>query len=106
MRSFQYSDAKSHKFWTIDVSGAAFTVAFGKVGSAGQTQTKTFPTAEKARAEADKLIAEKTRKGYVELTPKAVMSDRDALEAAVKANPHDRAAHAALADYLLEHGDP
>jgi uncharacterized protein (TIGR02996 family) len=106
MRTFQYSDAKSHKFWTIDVQGTAFTVTYGKVGSAGQVQTKTFPTAPKARAEADKLIAEKTRKGYVELTPKAVLSDREALEAAVRADPDDRAAHAALADYLLEHGDP
>jgi uncharacterized protein (TIGR02996 family) len=106
MRTFQYSDAKSHKFWNIDVSGTTFTVTYGKVGSAGQAQTKTFPTAAKARAEADKLIAEKTRKGYVELTPKAVLSDREALEAAVRANPDDRAAHAALADYLLEQGDP
>lgn len=106
MRTFQYSDAKSHKFWTIDVQGASFTVTYGKVGAAGQTTTKTFPTPEKAQAEADKLIAEKTKKGYVELTPKAAMSDREALEAAVRADPHDRAAHAALADYLMEHGDP
>src|SRR4051812_45719564 len=106
MRTFQFSDAKSHKFWTIDVRGNAFTVTYGKVGSAGQTQTKTFPTADKARAEADKLVAEKTRKGYVELTPKAVRTDREALEAAVRANPDDRAAHAALADYLIEQGDP
>jgi uncharacterized protein (TIGR02996 family) len=106
MRTFQYSDAKSHKFWTIDVHGTAFTVTYGKVGSAGQTQTRTFPTPEEARAEADKLVAEKTRKGYVERTPKAVLTDREALEAAVRANPDDRAAHAALADYLLEQGDP
>ena len=106
MRSFQYSDAKSHKFWTIDVQGSAFTVTYGKVGSAGLTQTKTFPMPEMARAEAEKLVAEKTRKGYVERTPKAVRTDREALEAAVRANPDDRAAHAALADYLLERGDP
>ena len=66
MRTFQYSDARSHKFWNIDVSGKSFTVTYGKVGSAGQSQTKTFPTPEKAQAEADKLIREKTGKGYVE----------------------------------------
>ena len=56
MRTFQYSDAKSHKFWNIDVQGTSFTVTFGKIGTAGQTQTKTFPTPAKAQAEADKLI--------------------------------------------------
>jgi uncharacterized protein (TIGR02996 family) len=108
MRRFTYSDAKSHKFWAIDLKGSSFTVTFGKVGSAGQSQIKTFPTAERAKAEAEKLIKEKTGKGYVEegsaeASPK---SDREVLEAAVVANPEDRAAHAALADYLLEQGDP
>src|SRR5687768_12161261 len=106
MRTFQYSDAKSHKFWSIDVRGKAFTVTFGTVGAAGQSQSKTFPSSDKARAEAEKLIAEKTRKGYVELTPKVVTTERDVLEAAVRANSDDRAAHAALADYLLEQGEP
>ena len=57
MRTFQFSDAKSHKFWNIEVSGNSFTVTYGKIGTAGKTQTKSFPTAEKARAEADKLVA-------------------------------------------------
>jgi uncharacterized protein (TIGR02996 family) len=106
MRSFQYSDAKSHKFWNIEVSGNSFTVTYGKIGSAGQTQTKTFPTAEKAQAEADKLVREKTGKGYTETTPKAAVSEVEALEQAVRDDPHDRAAHSALADWLAEHGDP
>ncbi|MBO0697941.1 MAG: WGR domain-containing protein [Zavarzinella sp.] len=50
MRRFTYSDAKSHKFWAIDLKGSSFTVTFGRVGTAGQSQTKTFPTAEKATA--------------------------------------------------------
>jgi uncharacterized protein (TIGR02996 family) len=106
MRTFQFSDAKSHKFWTIDVSGSSFTVTYGKVGTAGQTQTKTFPTPEKAQAEADKLVREKTGKGYVETTPKAAASPLEALQSAVREDPYDRAAHAALADYLAEQGDP
>jgi uncharacterized protein (TIGR02996 family) len=106
MRTFQFSDAKSHKFWSIDVSGSSFTLTYGKVGTAGQTQTKTFPTPEKAQAEADKLIREKTGKGYAETTAKAAVSEVDALEQAVRADSHDRAAHAALADWLAEHGDP
>lgn len=106
MRTFQFSDAKSHKFWTIAVTGESFTVTYGKVGTAGQTSTKTFATAEKARAEADKLVAEKTGKGYVETTPPAVVSEEEAMEAAVIANPHDRAARSAYADFLTEKGDP
>jgi uncharacterized protein (TIGR02996 family) len=107
MRRFTYTDAKSHKFWAIDLQGKSFTVTFGRVGTEGQSQTKTFPTEEKAKAEHDKLIKEKTGKGYIEEgAPVATRSDREVLEAAVVAHPEDRAAHAALADYLLEQGDP
>jgi len=106
MRTFQFSDAKSHKFWNIEVSGNSFTVTYGKIGTAGQTQTKSFPTAEKTRAEADKLVAEKTKKGYVETTPKAAVSDAEAFDKTLTANPYDHAGWCAYADYLAEQGDP
>jgi uncharacterized protein (TIGR02996 family) len=108
MRTFQYSDATSHKFWNIEVTGKSFTVTFGKIGTAGQTQTKTFPTTDKAQAEADKLIKEKTKKGYVETTPKVAgaTTEVEALEKALVANPHDGTAWRAYADYLAEHDDP
>src|SRR5262249_5005166 len=104
MQTFQYSDAKSHKFWNIEVSGTSFTVTYGKVGTAGQTQTKTFATADKA--EADKLIREKLKKGYVETTPKAAASEAEAFERALAADPNDVAGWCAFADYLAERGDP
>src|SRR5262249_32714649 len=106
MRTFQYSDAKSHKFWNIEVSGKSFTVTYGKIGAAGQTQTKTFASPEKAQAEADKLIKEKTKKGYLETTPKAAASDAEAFEKALAANPHDVTGWHAYADFLAERGDP
>jgi uncharacterized protein (TIGR02996 family) len=106
MRTFQYSDAKSHKFWNIDVQGTGFTVTYGKVGTAGQSQTKSFGSAEKAQAEADKLIREKTGKGYRETTPKAAASPAEALERAVIADPEDQTAWSALSDYLTEQNDP
>lgn len=106
MRTFQFSDAKSHKFWSIEVTGTSFTVTYGKVGTAGQTSTKSFATAEKTQAEADKLIKEKSGKGYVEMTAKAPASDEEAIERAVIANPHDLAARSAYADFLTEKGDP
>jgi uncharacterized protein (TIGR02996 family) len=106
MRTFQYSDAKSHKFWNIEVSGSSFTVTYGKVGASGQTQTKSFASAAKAQAEAEKLIREKLKKGYVETTPRAAVSTAEAFERALAADPHDLTTARVYADYLQEQGDP
>jgi predicted DNA-binding WGR domain protein len=65
-RTFIYTDEKSNKFWSIDADGSAFTVNYGKVGSAGQTQEKSFADEKTCEKEANKLIAEKTKKGYIE----------------------------------------
>ncbi|MCB9686452.1 MAG: WGR domain-containing protein [Alphaproteobacteria bacterium] len=87
-RRFEYVDDKSSKFWEITVEGSGFTVRYGRIGASGQTQEKSFPTATKAQAEADKLIAEKTGKGYAEVgaapAPKAA-APRPAAPAAPKA---------------------
>jgi uncharacterized protein (TIGR02996 family) len=106
MRTFQYSDAKSHKFWTIEVGGKSFTVTFGKVGSSGQTRTKTFSTGAEAQAEADKLVREKLRKGYVESTPGPAATHAEAFERALAADPNDLGAAGIYADWLEERGDP
>jgi uncharacterized protein (TIGR02996 family) len=106
MRTFQYSDAKSHKFWNIEVSGTDVTVTFGKVGSAGQAQTKGFASVEQARAEADKRVREKLKKGYRETTPTAPASEAEAFERALAADPHDLAGRCAYADFLAERDDP
>jgi predicted DNA-binding WGR domain protein len=65
-RTFTYKDDKSDKFWAIEVQGNEFTVTYGKTGTNGQTQTKTFADAAACKKEADKLIAEKVKKGYAE----------------------------------------
>jgi uncharacterized protein (TIGR02996 family) len=110
MRTFVFKDDTSNKFWNIDHHGASFTVTFGKVGTKGQTQTKEFPDADKARAAHDKLVAEKLGKGYVETTAGAAEPGpwplARSLEEAIVQNPADAAAHAAYADYLAEQGDP
>jgi predicted DNA-binding WGR domain protein len=41
-------------------------VQFGRVGTKGQTQTKTFATPEAAAREREKLIRSKLAKGYAE----------------------------------------
>jgi predicted DNA-binding WGR domain protein len=66
VRHFEFIEGTSRKFWEISVSGNAFTVRFGRIGTAGQSQTKTFADEVKAKREADQLISEKLKKGYVE----------------------------------------
>jgi predicted DNA-binding WGR domain protein len=48
--------------------GATLTVRFGRIGTIGQSQSKTLADSEKARDELGKLIAEKIKKGYTERT--------------------------------------
>jgi len=112
MRTFEFSDGKSNKFWNIELSGTSFTVTYGRIGTAGQTQTKEFPSADKAKSAHDKLVAEKLGKGYVETkTGKskarkpAAQSPREVLEKAIAENPDDLGAYAAYADCLIEQGD-
>jgi predicted DNA-binding WGR domain protein len=54
----------SHKFYEVIVRGKELAIRFGRIGDPGQTSKKSFPSAEAARAEAEKKVAEKKRKGY------------------------------------------
>jgi predicted DNA-binding WGR domain protein len=67
-RRFEFADEKSSKFWSIRLSGMEVEVKYGRIGSEGQSQNKTFETLEAAHKHAEKLIAEKTGKGYHETT--------------------------------------
>lgn len=64
LQRFVVDDGDSKKFWEIEVDGATHTVRFGKLGTAGQERTKTFPSEKEARADAGRLIVDKTSKGY------------------------------------------
>lgn len=65
-RYFESTEDGAGKFWEVWTEGADVTTRWGRVGSSGQQKTKTLATPEKAAAEADKLVAEKTSKGYAE----------------------------------------
>ena len=83
------------------VEGKTYTARYGKVGTEGQTQTKTLATPEKAAAEAEKKIREKVGKGYTEVAAAA------ATPAAAKPKTEDRAAEFSVrADQLQAAGDP
>jgi len=66
-RHFEFKDDKSSKFWEITQAGDSVTVRYGKTGTTGQSQTKSFADDSAAAKHMEKLIAEKTGKGYVEL---------------------------------------
>jgi DNA ligase-1 len=65
-RRFEFVEGSSAKFWEITTNDNSVTVRYGRIGTGGQEQTKTFGDAAAAQKHADKLIAEKTSKGYIE----------------------------------------
>jgi predicted DNA-binding WGR domain protein len=65
-RHFEFKDDKSSKFWEITQSGDTVMVRYGKTGTTGQSQIKAFSDATVVGKHAQKLIAEKLGKGYVE----------------------------------------
>ena len=71
MRRFEFVDGTSNKFWEVDVKGNTLNVTFGKIGTKGQSKPKDFATPEKAKAEMEKLVKEKTGNGYIEVGGKA-----------------------------------
>lgn len=76
MPRFELVEGKSSKYWEITLKGKSFTVRFGKIGTDGQQQRKDFASAQDAKSEYEKLIAQKLKKGYVELKVGAAKSGR------------------------------
>ena len=68
MRRFEFQDERSHKFWAIAVEGAELLTQWGRMGTTGQQKTKAFADGAAAQKEADKLIRQKTKKGYAEVS--------------------------------------
>src|SRR5262245_34049164 len=67
VRRFELSEGKSNKFWQARLDGSSMTVHFGRIGTNGQAQTKTFASAAAANVELEKLVREKLKKGYLEV---------------------------------------
>jgi predicted DNA-binding WGR domain protein len=66
-RRFEFVGGSSRKFWEVSQAGASISVRFGRIGTAGQEQSKTFADESGAAREIERLIAEKVKKGYVEI---------------------------------------
>lgn len=67
--SLVFQDDKSSKFWNIQVDGVDVQTHWGRIGTAGQKKTKTYASDEAARKAADKAVAGKRKKGYVDAEP-------------------------------------
>jgi predicted DNA-binding WGR domain protein len=67
MRRFELVEGKSAKFWEVSQEGSDLHLRWGRLGTGGQSQTKSFASDAAAEKEAEKLIKEKTKKGYTEV---------------------------------------
>jgi len=65
-RCFEFTGGNSNKFWEITLSDNQHTVRYGRIGSRGQTKTKTFPDSAAAKRDFERLIRSKLAKGYKE----------------------------------------
>ena len=66
-RRFEFSEGNSNKFWEVSKEGTEVTVRYGRVGSQGQTNVKSFSDEGAAVKHVEKLVQEKTGKGYQEV---------------------------------------
>lgn len=91
---FEFSEGGSSKFWEIWQSGSEVHTRYGRIGSDGQTTVKTEADAARAQKVYDKLVKEKTAKGYTLVsgaTAAASPSPSPAASAATKAPARPRA---------------
>ncbi len=65
-RYFEFVEGNSSKFWEVSRAGNTMTTRWGRIGSAGQSKTKTFADDQAAAKAVAAIIEEKTGEGYVE----------------------------------------
>lgn len=62
---YTYVQGTASKFWEVEVVGNTMHVRFGRIGSAGQTNKKTFRTSWEAMSAAARMRRSKVSSGYV-----------------------------------------
>lgn len=86
MRRFEMVEGTSSKFWEVATEGKNVVVRFGRIGTDGQTKSKAYASPDAATKEAEKLVKEKTGKGYAEVG-RGAAKQPSAKAAPVKATP-------------------
>lgn len=72
-------DDKSSKFWRAKTEGSDLIVNYGRIGTDGQTKTKSFGDAGDALAELEKVAGSKRKKGYANTAGAAAVADAPVL---------------------------
>lgn len=67
MRRFELIEGTASKFWEVEQAENDLNIRWGRIGTAGQSQTKSFADAAKTATALTKLVGEKTGKGYKEV---------------------------------------
>ncbi len=88
---FEFVDEKSSKFWEIRVEGPSVEVRYGKIGTAGQNQTKEFGDESAALKHAEKMVGEKLKGGYLSLSKAPQEAGEQAQQFAQKSSTIDMA---------------
>ncbi|MEW5742560.1 MAG: WGR domain-containing protein [Myxococcota bacterium] len=94
-RYFEFSEGTSNKFWEVWMEDTKVLTRYGKIGANGQTTIKDEGSAAAAQKLYDKLIREKTGKGYQEKTNGAAAAPPAAAAPAPKAEKKEAPAKAA-----------
>ncbi|MET8629621.1 DUF4132 domain-containing protein [Kitasatospora sp. NPDC004669] len=87
MRRWEFVEGGSDKFWEAGVDGALVTVRYGRSGTDGREQSKEFPTSAEAQAHFAKVVTEKVRKGYREVSMGSVPAPQPMTPTAAAAVP-------------------
>jgi DNA ligase-1 len=69
IRYFENTEDNASKFWEVSVLDNELTTRWGRIGTNGQSKTKSFASAAAATAERDQLIESKLAGGYSEVNP-------------------------------------
>ena len=101
-REFHFISGASSKFWAIEMKGESFDVTFGKIGTAGTTQSKVFADAAASKKAYDKLVLEKTSKGYVEVGGDKSAGATSPTDSSRKDSPKGKSADASSTEPLNE----
>ncbi|NMH29052.1 DUF6493 family protein [Flavobacterium silvaticum] len=96
-----FTDGTSDKFWQIEVVGQEYTVTYGRSGTAGTSQTKSFSSPEECLKAAEKILTEKIKKGYSEDGQPSVTSNPSKKNASDVAQRYDDLVRQKRIDDLL-----
>ena len=64
---YECTEEGSRKFWEVKQEGPSYTVRYGRIGTNGQSLTKSFADEATAQREMEKVRAKKVEKGYTRI---------------------------------------